>query len=328
MADEIFLSPVRGQTPTLDAHFATRGYNDGRYALLAHLHDAGDITTGMLAYARLPVGTGVNTVAAGNDSRIIGAIQASLATTKGDLIAASASATLARLGAGSDGQVLTVDSTQTLGIKWANPTGGGGGGVTINGTGYVTGLVPTGSATPTIQHNLGTTAIWVAVVEVATGLIVPVAAETVDSGGTVSANHVRLSFATAPTSGQYRYTVFAGAPVQAQMVPVAPSTLADAATIATDASLSTHFRMTSMTGDRTLGVPSNPTDAQRVLWELTADATDRTLTLSVDVLDGFERTTTAPNSTVFIPAGKTGFVAAIYSLARRRWSLLGASVTI
>lgn len=45
-------------------------------------------------------------------------------TTKGDLITRSASA-VARLPVGSNGQVVTADSTQTLGIKWATPSNGG-----------------------------------------------------------------------------------------------------------------------------------------------------------------------------------------------------------
>ncbi len=41
-------------------------------------------------------------------------------TTKGDLYVATAAATLARQGIGTNGQVLVVDSTQTNGLKWGN----------------------------------------------------------------------------------------------------------------------------------------------------------------------------------------------------------------
>jgi len=50
-----------------------------------------------------------------------GGIQPTLLTTKGDIIVATGNATLVRQGVGSDGQVLTADSTQADGVKWATP---------------------------------------------------------------------------------------------------------------------------------------------------------------------------------------------------------------
>jgi hypothetical protein len=71
------------------------------------------------------VGTGANTVAAGNDSRITGAIQSTLVDAKGDLIVATAADTVARLPVGAtNGHVLTVDSAEAGGMKWAAASGG------------------------------------------------------------------------------------------------------------------------------------------------------------------------------------------------------------
>lgn len=96
----------------------------------------GSVATDAAAFGQLPTaGTGITntagtwsvnygtsgtTAAAGDDARLTGAIQASTATTKGDLLAAAATSTIARLGVGADGQILTADSAQTVGLKWAS----------------------------------------------------------------------------------------------------------------------------------------------------------------------------------------------------------------
>jgi len=54
------------------------------------------------------------------------AIQNAIVDAKGDLIAATAADTPARLAVGTNGQILTADSTAATGIKWADPAGGGG----------------------------------------------------------------------------------------------------------------------------------------------------------------------------------------------------------
>jgi hypothetical protein len=51
-----------------------------------------------------------------------GAIPKSTVTTKGDLIAATASATVARVGVGNNGQYLQADSTEDAGLKWSTVT--------------------------------------------------------------------------------------------------------------------------------------------------------------------------------------------------------------
>lgn len=56
------------------------------------------------------------------------AIPSGLVDAKGDLIVATADNTVTRLPAGSNGHVLTADSGEAAGVKWAAAAGGGGGG--------------------------------------------------------------------------------------------------------------------------------------------------------------------------------------------------------
>jgi ribosomal protein S8E len=73
------------------------------------------------------------------------AIPKSLVTTKGDIVTATAGSTPARLGVGTNGQVLTADSTTATGIKLASQTPAGwtfltSGSVTSGSTLVVSGL--------------------------------------------------------------------------------------------------------------------------------------------------------------------------------------------
>ena len=54
------------------------------------------------------------------------AIQNAIVDAKGDLIGATAADTPARLAVGTNGQVLTADSTAATGLAWATPATGGG----------------------------------------------------------------------------------------------------------------------------------------------------------------------------------------------------------
>lgn len=70
-----------------------------------------------------PIGTGPHSHA---DYITSGsAINPNIVDAKGDIIAATAADTVARLAVGSNNQVLTADSSTATGLKWATPSSGG-----------------------------------------------------------------------------------------------------------------------------------------------------------------------------------------------------------
>ena len=73
------------------------------------------------------------------------AIAKTIVDAKGDLIGATAADTPARLAVGTNGQVLTADSTAATGLAWATPSGGAG--MTV----LASGSLPTGAGVLTLS---------------------------------------------------------------------------------------------------------------------------------------------------------------------------------
>lgn len=83
-------------------------------AAQSHNHAASEITSGTLDIARVPT----ITVAKGGTNQT--------SYTKGDILAASSSSVLTKLGVGANDTVLMADSAQSTGMKWGTPAGGAG----------------------------------------------------------------------------------------------------------------------------------------------------------------------------------------------------------
>lgn len=79
-------------------------------------------------------------------------ISANIVDAKGDLIAATAADTVSRLGVGTNGQVLTADSTAGTGLAWATPASGGG--MTLLSTTSLSGASTTVSSISGSYKNL------------------------------------------------------------------------------------------------------------------------------------------------------------------------------
>jgi hypothetical protein len=97
--------------------------------------------------------------------------------------------------------------------------------------------------------------------------------------------------------------------------------LADAATVAPDASLGNDFRVT-IAGSRTMANPSNPVDGQKITLQVTQGSGGP---FTITWGSGYQFSAGLPQPTLSTTAGQTDLLGFIYNAAKGKW-LLAASV--
>lgn len=183
---------------------------------------------------------------------------------------------------------------------------------TLSLGGIVSGYVPSGSTTPSIVHALSTVDLVVGVHEESTGLFPLVAAATTDI------NTVQLTFATAPTANQYRYTIVAksallGAPQVRDMPVVVPY----AASMTPNATAGNNL-LTTATGNITLNEPAFGADGQWLRLRVIASGAQRVVTFVAAL-----KRPASIASTLTIPAGQRGDIG-LYLESTYGWTVTTA----
>ena len=105
----------------VDANFPWAGNSD-EASRSDHSHQVSTAAPANLTPASVNAGGSATTLAlADHVHGMSGFLASALVDAKGDLIVATADDTPARLAVGSNNQVLTADSAQATGVKWATP---------------------------------------------------------------------------------------------------------------------------------------------------------------------------------------------------------------
>lgn len=241
---------------------------------------------------------------------------------KGDVLAADATGILEPVTVGVDGTVLTADTVAPEGVDW-QAGGGGGSGTPSNSVITETAFGQASNAGAAVAYSRG---------DHTHGT--PAAPSVPSASGTVATETAFGQASNAGVAGTFsRGDHTHGTPSSSGLAPTANPTLTGTATfnrqittpdvltfaspIATDASLGNHFRVT-LTGSTTLGAPTNPTDGQRVIWEIIQNGSGGN-TLAYDAIFKFGPIT--PN-TIASGANAVSYLGAAYSSARNAWDVL------
>lgn len=114
-----------------------------------------------------------------------------------------------------------------------------------------------------------------------------------------------------------RATVAAGTTVEQGAIAPAVVMLADADTIAVDASLGNDFRVTLDTS-RIMGNPANSADGQRIIFQITQGSAGQA---TIDWGSSYEFTSLLPQPLLSRAAGQTDVLGFVYSATKGKWLL-------
>jgi hypothetical protein len=151
-------SKIDGLSTSLSAKADLAGPTFTGTVVLPSTTSIGDVSSTELGY--------LNNVSSAIQTQLDGKVDESLFDTKGDILVASADNTPAKLAAGTDGYLLTANSSATNGVEWAaapvslpSQTGNSGYYLTTNGTSASWGalVVPITTGTATVSANTATT---------------------------------------------------------------------------------------------------------------------------------------------------------------------------
>lgn len=98
--------------------------------------------------------------------------------------------------------------------------------------------------------------------------------------------------------------------------------LTDAASVATDASLAIHFRLTltdAIGANRTLANPTNGRDGQRVVWEFVQSSTG---SLAITLGSAFTLGAEISSVTLSTTANAIDFMGAVYDATNSKWRVV------
>lgn len=255
-------------------------------------------------------------------------------TTKGDIYVYGATNT--RLPVGTDGQILSADSTQSTGLKWIASSGSPGGSNTqlqYNNSGAfggISGATSDGTNVTYGSGNLRTTS-----PRVITDISDTNGNELFKVTATASAvNEVTVTNAATGTNPSLKATggdtdvglLLQGKGAEGVLIGNAlwetEATLTDAATISVDASLGNYFTVT-LGGNRTLGSPTNvPISGftQKITFRVKQDGTG-SRTLAYNAVYRFSNT--IPSPTLSTTASAIDYLHFVYNVADTKWDCVG-----